>query len=244
MKVEHDISCLSFPHLIIWPFASLCSKAAEYFQSKLFSPHPHLSLFHVKWSRNAGKWSWKGPLEVVWSASTLDQLWSFVGLFKVLSGWSWDIPEGRAFWCLTSFVRKLFFVVSWWNFPSCTLCGPQVESVGPQTLAQSNPTASLPVKPVWHWGLLVVPWAKPDLCFVPWKSSLSQCWAVLVSWVGVKTEGPVPRKWFVTRMCSGVPDWDLYFLSSPGYMVQQATSIISCMMCLGGKKKKHSRNIY
>lgn len=196
----------------------------------------------MKWNRNADRWRWKGPLEVVWSASTLDQLWSFVGLLKVLSGWSWDIPKGRAslLWCLTSFVGKLFFVVSWWNFPSCILCMPQAESVGCQRLAQSNPSASLPVKPVWHWGSLVVPRVKPDLelmqgpCFVPWKSSLSQCWAVLVSWEGVETQGPVLRKWFVPGMCSGVPDWDLYCLS--GYMVQQATNIISCMMCLGGKK--------
>lgn len=39
---------LSFPRLIIWPFASLCFKADEYFESKLFSPTPtfHFSMWN------------------------------------------------------------------------------------------------------------------------------------------------------------------------------------------------------
>lgn len=32
-----------------------------------------------------------------------------------------------------------------------------------------------------------------------------------------------------------VHDWDLYCLSTPGYMAKQAANITSCMMCLGNK---------
>lgn len=135
---------LSFPQLIIWPFESLCFKAAQYFESKWFPPTFHFAMKLWYGIEMKNKWRWKGPLEVIWSvlllkagpSSNLDQLWSFVSLFKVVFGWSWNIPKDRGFsaslsnrallfWCLTTFVVKIFFLISSWNFPRCNLCTPQ-----------------------------------------------------------------------------------------------------------------------
>lgn len=208
------------------------------------------------------KWRWKGPLEVIWSGpllkaaptSSLDQLWSSVGLLKVVSGWSWNIPKDRnfsasvgnralLFRCWTTFVVKIFFLISSWNFPCCNTCTPWAVS-----LAGHCPKRVLPLRIQRNEGAGVGDGVCRGLsCRVSSGSDagllvcdmekvhIFQLHALPASLGGMQKCRAWSWEDHLHEEVSSGYDWDLYCLYRPRYIVKQITSIISWMIYLGKK---------
>lgn len=161
----------------------------------------------------------EGPLEVIWSNLNLRSSFSFIGLLKVVSGWSWNIPKDRDF--SASLGSRILLVSvstpSSWKYFSYCLVGISLVAtcnslrlsylLGCQTLTQSIPTSSHSAKLGWlmlwvtggtmGWAVEVSSGNDAVLlfCYME-KHRVFRCHVLPVCCSGMQKEGLVLRKSF------------------------------------------------